>query len=147
MAAVGLVLAYVLNEPRFDAAASFAIGGVLILTAMFLARETLSLMTGESASAEVLTAVRAVLEGDPRVQRIEEILSMHLGPSDILLGISLDFRDEMTSDEIETAVHDLGDRLGACQPLIGKVFVRPVQRVRKSAAQEDRLLPTKSIEG
>lgn len=136
VAAVGLGLAYVLNDPRFDAAASFAIGGILILTAIFLARETLSLMTGESASAEVLTAVRAVLEGDPRVQRIEEILSMHLGPSDILLGISLDFLDEMTSDEIETAVHEIGEKLGACQPSVRKVFVRPVQRVRKTANQE-----------
>lgn len=143
VAAIGLALAYFLDEPRFDAAASFAIGGILILTAVFLARETLSLMTGESASAEVLAAVRAVLEGDQRVERIDEILSMHLGPSDVLLGISLDFRDEMTSDEIETAVHDLGERLRVCQPSVKRVFVRPVQRTRKKAVQEDEVSDAK----
>lgn len=136
MAAVGLALAQALQEPRYDALASLMIGSLLILTAIFLARETLSLMTGESASAEVLNAVRAVLENDRRVQRIEEILSMHLGPSDILLGISIDFRDGMTSDEIETAVHDLSGQLRACEPSVGRVFVRPARPAKKRAADE-----------
>ncbi len=144
VAALGLGLAYVLDEPRFDAAASLAIGGILILTAVFLARETLSLMTGESASADVLAAVRAVLESDRRIQRIEEILSMHLGPSDILLGISLDFRDDMTSDEIEIAVHEIGERLRACQPSVKRVFVRPILPVKKRVAQEGATLPLDS---
>lgn len=139
VAATGLVLAYALREPRLDAAASLAIGGILILTAIFLARETLSLMTGESASTEVLAAVRAVLEGDQRVERIDEILSMHLGPSDVLLGISLDFRDEMTSDEIEMAVHELDNRLRVCQPSIRRVFVRPDQRAKRWAVQEGQV--------
>lgn len=132
-------MAYALREPRFDAAASLAIGGILILTAIFLARETLSLMTGESASTEVLAAVRAVLEGDQRVERIDEILSMHLGPSDVLLGISLDFRDEMTSDEIEMAVHELDNRLRVCQPSIRRVFVRPVQRAKRWTIREGQV--------
>lgn len=136
VACVGLALAYLTDEPRFDAIASLAIGCILILTAIFLARETLSLMTGESASSEVLAAVRAVLDGDRRIQRIDEILSMHLGPSDILLGISLDFCDDMTSEEIELAVHDLDLKLRACQPSIHKVFVRPVQRARQRMAGE-----------
>ncbi len=127
VAGVGLASAHLLQEPRFDAAASLAIGGILILTAMFLARETLSLMTGESASAEVLASVRTTLESDGRIQRIEEILSMHLGPSDILLGISLDFDDDMTSEEIEAAIHDLGEKLRTSQPSVTRVFVRPVQ--------------------
>ncbi len=133
IAGVGLTLAHLLEEPRFDAVASLAIGGILILTAIFLARETLSLMTGESASVEVLASVRATLESDRRIQRIEEILSMHLGPCDILLGISLDFDDDMTSEEIEDAIHDLGERLRASQPSITRVFVRPVQSAKNKA--------------
>ena len=134
VAAVGLGLAYIMDEPRFDAIASLAIGCILILTAIFLARETLSLMTGESASSEVLAAVQTVLDNDRRIQRIDEVLSMHLGPSDILLGISLDFRDDMTSEEIEVAVHEIGETLRACQPSIHKVFVRPVQPITRRKA-------------
>ncbi|MCS0497318.1 cation diffusion facilitator family transporter [Ancylobacter sp. MQZ15Z-1] len=128
LAAVGLALDYALDEPRFDAAASIAIGLVLVLTAVFLARETLSLMTGESASSEVLEEVSSVLDRDPRILKVEEILSMHLGPSDILLGISIDFRDDMTSDDIEAAVWDLSARLREREPSIRRIFVRPVRR-------------------
>ncbi|MCM5556118.1 hypothetical protein [Pleomorphomonas sp. JP5] len=52
---------------------------------------------------------------------------MHLGLSDILLGISLDFDDDMTSEEIEAAIHDLGETLRASQSSVARVFVRPVQ--------------------
>lgn len=128
LALVGITLAQVLDEPFYDGAASIAIGFVLVLTAIFLARETLSLMTGESASAEVLAEVREVLDSDPRVMAVEEILSMHLGPANILLGISIDFRDELTSNEIEEAVWDLSDGLKACEPSIGRVFLRPLRR-------------------
>ena len=146
VAGVGLALAHLLQEPRFDAIASLAIGGILILTAVFLARETLSLMTGESASAEVLASVRAVLEDDRRIQRIEEILSMHLGPSDILLGISLDFDDEMTSEEIEATVHDLGQKLRSSQPSITRVFVRPVQPAKKKASGDSEVAAVGSLD-
>lgn len=128
LALVGVSLAYFLDMPVFDGLASIAIGCVLVVTAIFLARETLSLMTGESASAEVLADVRSVLRSDRRVVAVEEILSMHLGPADILLAISIDFRDEMTSAEIEEAVHDLGERLRASRPSIRRVFLRPLKR-------------------
>lgn len=137
VACVGLAFAYLMHEPRFDAIASLAIGCLLILTAVFLARETLSLMTGESASSEVLAAVQTVLDGDRRIERIDEILSMHLGPSDILLGISLDFCDDLTSEEIELAVYDLDAKLRACQPSIHKVFVRPVQPTGRRTLGEE----------
>lgn len=126
LALIGIGLAHYLEEPIFDGLASIAIGCVLVLTAAFLARETLSLMTGESASAEVLQEVEAVLNGDDRVVRTNEILSMHLGPDDILLAVEIDFRDEMTSAEIEDAVRELGSALRQAQPAVRRVFLRPV---------------------
>ncbi|WP_425450008.1 cation diffusion facilitator family transporter [Virgifigura deserti] len=42
----GIALAYVFDEPIFDGMVSIGIGAVLVLIAVFLARETLSLMTG-----------------------------------------------------------------------------------------------------
>lgn len=128
LALIGVSLAHFLEMPVFDGLASIAIGGVLVITAAFLARETLSLMTGESASAEVLADVRALLQADPRVVTVEELLSMHLGPDDILLAISIDFRDEMTSTEIEEAALDISDRLKACHSSITQVFLRPASK-------------------
>jgi len=127
LALVGVSLAYFLEMPVFDGIASIAIGGVLVLTAIFLARETLSLMTGESASAEILEGIRSVLQADSRVAETQEILSMHLGPEDILVAASIDFRDDMVSDEIEDTARDITRKLKACHPSVGRVFLRPAR--------------------
>jgi cation diffusion facilitator family transporter len=131
LALAGVVLAYLYDAPVFDGAASIAVGGVLVLTAVFLARETLSLMTGESASLEVLNEARAAIERDDRVDAVEELLSLHLGPRDILLAISIDFRDELTGSEVEAAARDLSNRLAGSHPAITRVYLRPVMRKRK----------------
>lgn len=128
VALVGIALAYFLEMPLFDGLASIGIGAVLILTATFLARETLSLMTGESASAEVLADVRSILQSDPRVVAIDDLLSMHLGPQDILLALSIDFRDDMSSAEIEDAARALSKALQDYHKSIKRVFLRPLRK-------------------
>lgn len=128
IAIVGLGIATYFDLPIFDGIASIAIGGVLVLTAFFLARETLSLMTGESASAEVLDDVRRILDADPSTVAVTEVLSMHLSPNEILIAISLDFRDELEGGQIEDAARRLIGALEQAHPSIKRVFLRPVER-------------------
>jgi cation diffusion facilitator family transporter len=127
IAFVGLGLAALLGWPAFDGVASIGIGVVLVFTASFLARETLSLMTGESASREVLADARAVLAGDARVKDVQEMLSLHLGPRDVLLALAIDFRDDLASPQIEVAARELTDALKSSHPAITRVFLRPVR--------------------
>ncbi len=107
-----------------DGAASIAIGVLLVLVAIFLANETRSLLTGESASARIVGEVKSVLASDPRVESVTEVLSMHLGPQEILLGVTLDFRDDLTAVDIENAGDEFAGRLRAVDPRITRVFVR-----------------------
>lgn len=134
VALLGVTLAYTFDAPVFDGLASIAIGGVLVLTAVLLARETLSLMTGESASVEILDTTQDVISGDPRVREIQELLSLQLGPRNILLAISIDFRDDLSGTEIELAVRELTDALISAQPSITRVFLRPIRRGDASIA-------------
>jgi cation diffusion facilitator family transporter len=131
VALVGVLCAFALDSPIFDGAASVAIGGVLVAAAVLLARETLSLMTGESASREVLDVARAVLSQDPRVLQVQELLSLHLGPADILLAVSIDFRDDLTSPEIERAASELSSALTRSNRSIRRVFLRPIEQERR----------------
>jgi divalent metal cation (Fe/Co/Zn/Cd) transporter len=125
LALAGLSLAQWLQDPRFDGLASIAIGLLLIATAAILSREVLSLMTGESASREVIGLVRNVLNADARVKSAPEILSLHLGPNNILLAISIDFDDALTSPEVEATAHDLTAALRKSHPAITRVYLRP----------------------
>lgn len=107
-----------------DGAASVAIGVLLVLVAAFLANETRSLLTGEAAAPRIVEAVRAALANDPRVESVAEVLSMHLGPREILLGVTLDFRDDLTAVQIEDAADHFAALIQGVDSRITRVFVR-----------------------
>jgi cation diffusion facilitator family transporter len=123
--AAGIVMA--------DALASIAIGLLLIAVAGFLMAETRSLLTGEAASPAVVAEIRKLLEADPRVGKICEIRSMHMGPEDILVGATLDFRDQLSGPQLEAAVDDITRRLQAAEPRITSLYLRPGEAVRNRA--------------
>jgi cation diffusion facilitator family transporter len=124
IAALGVAGSAVFGIAWADGAASVAIGVLLVLVAVFLANETRSLLTGESASPRIVEAVREMLAADPRIETVTEVLSMHLGPQEILLGVTLDFQDHLTAGEIEDAADDFATRIRAIDQRITRVFVR-----------------------
>jgi cation diffusion facilitator family transporter len=128
VAMICVALAYVLEQPAFDAAGSIAIGLILVGVAVFLSRETLSLITGEAAAPETRAEATAIIAGDPRVAEVTELLTMHLGPREVLLAASLDMRDDLGGAELEQAVRDITARIEAAHPEITRVFLRPVAR-------------------
>lgn len=134
IAALGVAGTSLFHIAWADGAASVAIGVLLVLVAIFLANETRSLLTGESASPRIVAEVRALLEADPRVDDVAEVLSMHLGPQEILLGVTLDFRDTLTAVEIEQAGDDFAQAIRAIDPRITRVFVRS-ERARAAYAR------------
>ncbi len=68
-ALIGVVLARVTGNPRFDALGSIAIGLLLGFIAITLSIEMKSLLIGEAASTEQHEAILAALESDPEVWR------------------------------------------------------------------------------
>ncbi|WP_165184175.1 cation diffusion facilitator family transporter [Caulobacter soli] len=124
IAALGVAGSAIFHIPWADGAASVAIGVLLVAVAIFLANETRSLLTGESASPRIVEAVREMLAADPRIDTVAEVLSMHLGPQEILLGVTLDFHDDLTAGEIEDAADDFATRIREIDARITRVFVR-----------------------
>jgi cation diffusion facilitator family transporter len=125
LAFAGVTVAVVFEIPQADGLASIAIGLLLVAVASFMANETRSLLTGEAASPLVVADVRRLLAEDPRVVKVIEILTMHLGPREILVGITIDFDDGLAGGEIEVAAAELSARVQAAQPAITRLFLRP----------------------
>src|SRR5213078_1859190 len=90
VAFVGIALYQLTGNPVYDAAASIVIGLILGGTAMWLAFETKGLLIGESANREVVAEIRRLAERYPEVQKVNEVLTMHMGPEYILANISLE---------------------------------------------------------
>ncbi|ANT49256.1 cation diffusion facilitator family transporter [Mesorhizobium amorphae] len=125
VAFAGILAAEIFAMPELDGAASIGIAMILGATAIFLARESKGLLLGEPASPEVQKKVLAIAQQDPAVQRANGILSVHIGPEEIVAGLSIEFEDHMTAPEIEACVERLEARLKTEMPEISRLFVKP----------------------
>jgi divalent metal cation (Fe/Co/Zn/Cd) transporter len=117
--------AELLEMPELDGAASIGIALILGATAIFLARESKGLLIGEPASLEVQGKVLAIAQQDPAVQRANGVLTVHMGPQEIVAGLSIEFEDHLTAPEIEACVQRIETRLKEEMPEITRLFVKP----------------------
>jgi cation diffusion facilitator family transporter len=124
VAAIGVAATTYLGVPQGDAVASVVIGLLLVAAAIVLARETRSLLTGESASPRVLGTVRRVLEGDPRVKNVYALQSIQLGPTKVLFAIALDIDDSLELDGFKALGAELRDRIKREAPIVSNVFFK-----------------------
>jgi len=125
VAFAGISAAQVLDMPELDGVGSIGIAIILGATAIFLARESKGLLIGEPASLEVQKKVLAIAQEDPAVQRANGVLTVHLGPRQIVAGLSIEFEDHLTAPEIEACVERLEARLKKEMPEITRLFVKP----------------------
>jgi cation diffusion facilitator family transporter len=125
IAFVGILAAQLLDMPELDGAASIGIAVVLGATATFLARESKGLLMGETASPEVQRRVLALVQQDPAVQQANGVLTMHMGPTEIVAALSVEFEDHVTAPEIEACVQRIETRLNKEMPEITRLFVKP----------------------
>lgn len=125
VAFVGIAASELLAMPELDGVGSIGIAVILGATAIFLARESKGLLLGEPASPEVERGVLAIAQQDPAVQRANGILSVHIGPEEIVAGLSIEFEDHLTAQDIEACVERLEARLRKEMPQISRLFVKP----------------------
>lgn len=128
VALIGVFLADVLEMPVLDGVASVAIGVILTLAAIILAYETKALLIGETAEEEIVDGVRAKLSGIEEITGVNEILTMHMGPADILANISVDFADGTSAERVENLITDLETRIKDAHPEIKRIFIEVQSR-------------------
>jgi divalent metal cation (Fe/Co/Zn/Cd) transporter len=81
------------------------------------------LLVGESADAEVVAHIRAVMETDPAVEWMMPPLTMHLGPHDMLLNLEITCREERSTAEIGAAVDRREKNLRRRNPDIKRICI------------------------
>lgn len=122
-ALIGIYLSQALEMPVLDGGASVVIGLILAGTAAFLAYECQSLLTGEGVAAPVRDSMRSNASSGTSVERVNELLTMHFGPRDVLVALSLDFNDPMPASSVERTVTAIEKAIKAAHPEVTRVFV------------------------
>jgi cation diffusion facilitator family transporter len=88
VALTGIVMSLQLGWHRADGMASIVIGLILGGTAVWLAHETKGLLIGESANKPVVDGIRRIASDCAGIERVNEVLTTHMGPDFILLSTS-----------------------------------------------------------
>ena len=125
IALVGIFCAHQFNLPVLDGVASVLIGVVLAISALLLARETKGLLMGETADPKLRHNVLQVAQEDQAVYSANGVLTEQMGAHQVIASLSLEFKDGLTSDEIETCVNRIEAKIKSIHPEIVALFVKP----------------------
>jgi cation diffusion facilitator family transporter len=128
IAAIGVWASHAYADPRIDGLASIAIGAILALVAVLLARESKGLLIGERADPAVVATVRAVVERQRGVTAVNHVRTIHTAPDSIFVAISADFDDSLTMGEGERMIEAIEDQLRAAEPRLSSIYIRPERR-------------------
>ena len=139
VAFIGILLADFGGILWADGAASVVIGCILASAAWILAYETKSLLIGESANQRVIAGIKGIVKRQRHVRNINELRTMHLGPRDILLVVSIDFRDDVSAGTVEDTITELEMQIKSDFPDITKIFIEA-----QSEADHNRISPDQS---
>lgn len=123
VAIIGIGLSQWTGMPVFDGIASIVIGLILGTTAAWLAYETKGLLIGESADPQMLKEIEKTLSSYKKIRYVNEVLTLHMGPNFVLLNISVDFQDDISSPQIEVTSAELSKELKNNFPLVKRVFI------------------------
>ena len=129
----GIFAASLTRNSIYDGVASILIGVTLAIVALFLSYETKSLLIGEGVSDEDFDTIKKVIVTVPEVSEVIDILTMHLGPEDILVNLNINFVDNLTTDEVEEAIDKVERAIQEELPTVKRIFVEAesIRRVPK----------------
>jgi cation diffusion facilitator family transporter len=128
IAAAGVGASQWLAMPRLDGVASIAIGIVLAISSLLLARETKGLLLGEAAHPQVRDAILRIAGSDPDVRSANGVLTVQMGPEQVVAALSAEFRDGLDSDRIEACVNRIEAAIKQSHPVVSTLFVKPQAR-------------------
>jgi cation diffusion facilitator family transporter len=125
IAFVGTLAADRLAMPVLDGVAAIGISLVLAVTAIALARESKDLLIGEPASRRISDGILEIARKVPGVERAHVVFTVHLAPDQIVVALSLEFADTLTTPEIEEKVAALERQIREAYPEVIAIFVKP----------------------
>ncbi len=130
----GIFFGHLLGNPYLDGAASVLIGTLLCSVAVVLLRETKGLLIGEGMTHAELEEVQRLVEDDPAVLTCGRILSMYLGPEDLLITIDATFRSAASAEEVLRSVDAIEVAIRTRFPQSTRVFIE-VESLRQTQTQ------------
>ncbi len=125
IALLGVTLASLTGHREWDAIAAIAIGGLLMSIGLVVNRETQSLLIGESASADVVDAIRLAIAGTDGVRAVVDLRTIHVGPDDLVIAAGIVVDPSESATAITRAIREAGARARRVAPFRTVIYIEP----------------------
>ena|SRR6266576_774841 len=123
LAFLGIFLGRLLHNPYLDPIASILIGLLLVGVALVLGRESGALLVGERTNRARIRRVRQIIDADPSTDGVGDLLTMQLGPNQVLLTVDIRFRRGLDVPQLEAAIDRMENRIRREEPTIQRIFI------------------------
>jgi len=133
LAFLGIFLGHWLHNPYLDPMASILIGLVLGAMAVLLARESGALLVGERTNRARIRRLKQIICADPSVEDVGDLLTMQLGPEQVLLNVDIRFKPGLSVRELEAAIDRIESQIHAQQPMVERIFIEADSLKRSGA--------------
>src|SRR6266550_6582871 len=74
-------------------------------------------------SASIIRRVRQIIDADPSTDGVGDLLTMQLGPNQVLLTVDIRFRRGLDVPQLEAAIDRMENRIRREEPTIQRIFI------------------------
>jgi divalent metal cation (Fe/Co/Zn/Cd) transporter len=82
---------------------------------------------GEAANPGSVQSIKQAMESHPNVDRVVELLTMHLAPKEILINAHIKVRDDLRTDQIIGTIEEVEGLIKRAEPKVEKIFLEAVR--------------------
>jgi cation diffusion facilitator family transporter len=122
---LGVLLSVLTGDGVWDGAGSVAIGVLLAGAAFVVARETKSLLLGESAGPETTSRIITAAESGPESFRVIHLRTVHMSPETILVAAKIAVPADMPAAVLATAIDATEKRIREAVPDAVTIYLEP----------------------
>ena len=81
------------------------------------------MLIGERANEEVVKGIQELVSATSSVERVNEVLTMHVGPEYILVNLSVEFNDEIRTQQMEKVISSIDKEIKQNYSNVKRVFI------------------------
>ncbi len=98
---------------------------MLLVIACILIVEMRSLLIGEGAGEEEMDEIRSAISSSPRLKKLINLRTQHLGPDELLVGTKVEFVAGLTTAQLAEAVNEVEAAVRGVVPGAHPIYVEP----------------------
>ncbi|MEM4221005.1 MAG: hypothetical protein QW068_00945, partial [Thermoplasmata archaeon] len=99
-----IILTQVLNNFIYDSISSFGVGILLIIIGIYLAKVSKDLLIGKGLTSNDRDRIIKILKEIENINYIINIDGIYMGPNTVILGLDLNFKDGLSTEDIEKTI-------------------------------------------